>query len=62
MLNYKEMNFTGYSFSHAPLAMDQNLLQRNQQIFDHYNNDSSDMVQHINMTVPKSGLLNKYQF
>jgi hypothetical protein len=42
--------------------MDQNLLQRNQQIFDHYNNDNSDMIQHINMTVPKSGLMNKYQF
>ena len=62
MLNYKELSFSGYHFNHSKLNPDLNLYQRNQQIFDHYNNDSSDMVQHINMTVPKSGLLNKYQF
>jgi glycosyltransferase involved in cell wall biosynthesis len=61
MLNYKQMEYTGFHFNHSPIKSDFGLNQRNQQIFDYYNNDSSDLNQHINTTVPKSGLMNKYQ-
>jgi len=62
MLNYKQMDYTGFHFNHSEIKTDFGLSQRNQQIFDYYNNEGSDLIQHINTTVPKNGLLNKYQF
>jgi len=62
MLNVKQMNFDGYHFHHRPDKHDQQLTQRNQQIIEYYTNPVNDLQAHINNTVPRSGLLNKYQF
>jgi len=61
MLNYKQMDCIGYHLFHAPTFNDSNLYQRNQSILDYYEKPESDLVQHINTTVHKSGFLNKYQ-
>ena len=62
MLNYKILNYSGYSLFHRQSPFDQNLFDRNKQIYDYYCQDSSDLNLHINTTVPKSGFKNKYQF
>jgi hypothetical protein len=62
MLNYKILNCSGYSLFHRQSPFDQNLFDRNKQIYDYYCQDSSDLNLHINTTVPKSGFKNKYQF
>jgi hypothetical protein len=62
MLNHKQMNYTGYNFFHRPLQDDNNLVERNKQIYEYYNSPGSDLNLHINTTVPKSGYKNKYQF
>lgn len=62
MLKYKQMDFYGYHLFHSPEKMDMGLVQRNQQIMDHYMNPQSDLQSHINLTVPKIGFKNKYQF
>jgi glycosyltransferase involved in cell wall biosynthesis len=61
MLNYKQMDYLGYHLYHLPIHPDHQLIQRNQNILEHYQKPDSDLVQHINSTVPKSGYLNKYQ-
>jgi hypothetical protein len=61
MLNYKQLDFTGYHLYHVPTHLDQVLHQRNQSILEYYAKPESDLIQHINSTVPKSGFLNKYQ-
>ncbi len=61
MLNYTQMDYVGYHLHHLPIHPDQNLIQRNQSIMQFYQNPDSDLNQHINATVPKSGFLNKYQ-
>jgi hypothetical protein len=62
MLKYKQMDYTGYHMYHRSENFDTALYQRNQQIIDYYNNPSSDLQSHINLTVPKIGHVNKYQF
>jgi glycosyltransferase involved in cell wall biosynthesis len=61
MLNYKQMEFTGYHMSHKNPQNDLGLFQRNKEILDFYTKENSDLNTHINMTVPKCGFLNKYQ-
>jgi hypothetical protein len=62
MLNYKQLEFTGYHLFHQNVNMDINLDQRNRQIFDFYQDgDINKLQQHINMTIPKIGTVNKYQ-
>jgi hypothetical protein len=62
MLNYKQLEFTGYNFFHQTEKFDINLDQRNKQIFDFYQDgDMNKLQQHVNMTLPKIGTFNKYQ-
>jgi glycosyltransferase involved in cell wall biosynthesis len=62
MLNFKQMDFYGYHLHHSTENVDMGLMQRNQQILDYYTNPQADLNSHINLTVPKIGFLNKYQF
>ena len=62
MLNFKQMDFYGYHLHHSTENVDMGLVQRNQQILDYYANPQADLNSHINLTVPKIGFLNKYQF
>lgn len=62
LLNYKSMNFNGYHFYHKPLFNDAFITKRNQEIIEFYSKDDADFNQHIQLTVPKSGFLNKYQY
>jgi len=61
LLSVKEANFTGYHFHHQPEKYDSQLSQRNNQILEHYSNPSNDLQGHINNTIGRTGLLNKYQ-
>jgi len=60
MLTYKTLDFIGYHISHRTIVEDASLVQRNQQIYDYYNQPNSDLNSHIFSTVPKSGYVNKY--
>ena len=62
MLNYKELDFYGYQFHHTQEKPDFQIMQRNQQILDHYNKPDSDLNNHVLVTIPKIGLVNKFQF
>ena len=47
------------SFSKAPIDM--KLYQRNLSILNHFANvNNEQMINHINMTLPKIGIINKY--
>jgi glycosyltransferase involved in cell wall biosynthesis len=62
MVNYKQMDYIGYHMYHNSEKMDFSLFQRNQQIIDHYSKPVSDLFGHVNVTIPKIGYKNKFQF
>jgi len=61
MLNYKQLDFTGFQFYHSSEKQDFQILQRNQQILEHYNKPGADLNSHVMVTIPKIGLANKFQ-
>lgn len=62
LLNVKKMDFVGYHFPHLSYPFDLNLSQRNTQMLDTYSKiDVTQLQQHIQMSGPRVGLLNKYQ-
>jgi hypothetical protein len=62
MLNYKQLEFTGFHFSHNKENLDPYLVERNKNIFDFYGDgDVNKLQQHINLMFPRIGLVNKYQ-
>lgn len=62
LINVKKMDFVGHHFPHQPSPFDFNLSQRNTQTLDTYSKiDISQLQQHIQISGPRVGLLNKYQ-
>jgi len=62
MLNYKQMEFNGYHFGHSKEPLDTSLEERNKKIYDFYQDGDVNKLQgHINIMVPKIGMINKYQ-
>lgn len=62
MLNYKQMEFSGYHFNHGKDNLDAPLEERNKKIFDFYKDgDVNKLQQHINIMFSKIGMVNKYQ-
>jgi len=59
-LNYKQLNFGGFHIFHFSDKLDQGLEQRNKQIFEYYRNDTNMLTQHINQTLPKIGMANRF--
>lgn len=60
LLKYKQMNFSGYHLFHQPDGFDMAMNQRNSQILDFFNDgDVNKLNQHINMSLPRMGLMNK---
>ena len=61
MLNYKELDYTGYHLFHNQDAPDFTFSQRNNQIMDTYRQSDSELLkQHIGQTYYKIGFKNKY--
>lgn len=60
LLNYKQMEYSGYHIFHHPDHTPPNLLERNKQILDVYKNDTNLLKQHIQQTLPKIGTLNRF--
>ena len=60
-LNFKQLEYVGYHLHHSNQTFDMSLMQRNQQILDHYNSPQGDLQNHVNVTVPKIGIKNKFQ-
>ena len=61
LLNYKELDYTGYHLFHRQDPPDSTFSQRNNQIMDTYRNATSDILnQHISQTVYKMGFKNKF--
>lgn len=59
-LNFKIMDYSGYHIFHHPDPTQPSLLERNKQILDIYMNDTSQLSQHIQQTLPKIGSLNRF--
>lgn len=61
ILNYKQMDFTGYHLFHRQDLPDFTFAQRNNQIMETYKDGNpNNLNQHIQMTFPKIGWMNKY--
>lgn len=61
LLNYKELDYTGYHLFHNQDAPDFTFSQRNNQIMDTYRQSDSELLkQHIGQTYYKIGFKNKY--
>lgn len=61
LLNYKELDFTGYHLNHRQDPPDFTFAQRNNQIMDTYRQATTEVLnQHISQTSFKIGLKNKY--
>ena len=61
LLNYKELDYTGYHLFHRQDPPDSTFSQRNNQIMDTYRNATTDILnQHISQTVYKMGFKNKF--
>jgi glycosyltransferase involved in cell wall biosynthesis len=60
LLNFKQLDFTGYHIFHHSDPTPQTLLERNKKIFDVYKNDSNMLEQHISQVSPKIGVLNRF--
>lgn len=61
LLNFKNLEFTGYHLFHHPDVFDPNVNAHNTNLFEFYNdNDPNKLMQHINATIPRIGLSNRY--
>lgn len=61
LLNFKNLQFTGYHLFHHPDGFDANINTHNSNLFEFYNdNDINKLVQHINATIPRIGISNRY--
>lgn len=61
LLNYRQLDYCGYHLSHRPELPNVSFIQRNNQIMDVYKDaNPNTLYQHIQLTVPKIGLKNKY--
>ena len=61
LLNYKEMDYTGYHLSHRQDPPDFTFSERNNQIMETYRQANADVLrQHINQTSYKIGFKNKF--
>jgi predicted glycosyltransferase involved in capsule biosynthesis len=61
MLNHITVPFKCYHFHHEKAPIDMKLYQRNLGILNHFVNvNKEQMISHINMTLPKIGVINKY--
>lgn len=61
LLNYKELQFTGYHLYHRQDPLDFTFSQRNNHIMETYRDGNvENLKQHINLTIHKIGFKNKY--
>lgn len=61
LLNYKELEFTGYHLFHRQDPPNMNFIQRNNQIMEMYKDGNPNtLTNHIQLTLPKIGFKNKY--
>lgn len=61
ILNYKQMDYTGFHLAHRQDLPDMNFAQRNNQIMEVYKDGNPNTLnQHIQLTTPKIGWKNKY--
>jgi glycosyltransferase involved in cell wall biosynthesis len=61
ILNYKQMDYTGYHLYHNPEAIDTTLNQRSDSIMENYKDgDINKINNHIATSNPKIGAINKY--
>lgn len=61
LLNWKQLDFTGYHLFHQQDPPNNNFLQRNNQIMEIYKDGNKESLdRHIQMTLPKIGWMNKY--
>lgn len=59
-LNYKQFEYLGYHIHHRPEPISPQLIERNKQIFDVYNNDKNLLDQHIPQVAPKIGQSSRF--